>query len=572
MKAENKYIKDWLADIRRGLIKLPRFQRKEAWTHRHVEDFLRVVVHGNSPIGVLLVLEVDPDDQPFKTRSIAGVNGDEKCSQHLLDGQQRLTALWRALADDYEDRSYYIGFEEVEGKYQLVADNGEKDQVQSFTRKSNRWIGDAGREFGKNLLPVRVLNPHSNGAIVDWVKCQEGNGKIDLLELQAFVTGIKDQIMQEELPYLPLPKNTDLEVAIDVFIKINTSFVKLKPFDIAVAQFEAEAADSLQAHVDKLVEDVPEIDGLEGEGGMGDLALKVFCIQQRKVPTYGNYRKLDMAKVQRSWGDLRDGLKWVARILHGQKIYQERILPSTVPIRVLAALHPLIPTRGDDHANAMRLVTHYLWRAFITNWYGVQANSRLFKDYEALEEELRTKRYQLPSKSGTVFGCKLPSASDLKGESWPITKGIQKRAILAISLLDGAPDIASSAIICPDDPPAKRQYHHIFPQDLFGDTDPNPDLALNCMLIEPFSNKSWSNKWPGDYLLQRIKRRAQNLTEEKAEEILRERLAAHLIPADCVLTATGGSKTELRRAYRKFLSERAALIHAKMKKLCGESG
>ena len=30
----------------------------------------------------------------------------EKVNEQLLDGQQRLTALWRSLRDKYEDRTY----------------------------------------------------------------------------------------------------------------------------------------------------------------------------------------------------------------------------------------------------------------------------------------------------------------------------------------------------------------------------------------------------------------------------------------------------------------------------------
>ena len=571
MKADNRSIEDWLMDIRRGSIKLPRFQRKESWSYRHVEDFLRVVIRGNSPIGVLLVLAVDPDAPPFKTKLIAEVDGSDKCAQHLLDGQQRLTALWRSLTDDYEDRAYYICFEKVKGRYRLVADGDERDQVSSFSKKSNRnrWIGDANKEFDKNLLPVRVLNPNSSDAINDWVNHQEGSEEIDLPVLQRFITDIKVRIMEEPIPYLLLPKDIDLEVAIDVFIKINTSFVKLRPFDIAVAQFEAETAKSLQQYVDDLAMDVPEVERLEGEGEMGDLALKVFCVKQDMTPTYGNYRKLDMEDVEGSWSELQASLIWVADVLNKQQIYQEKTLPSKVPIRVLAALYPFVPTKGDECAAAMRLITYYLWRAFVTNWYGVQANSRLHKDYDALKEELETKRYQFPEKPGTVFGCKLPSATDLMEEGWPTGKGIQRRAILAMSLLQGAPDIASNESISSRNL-GQRQYHHIFPKKILTDADLDPDLALNCMLIESFSNKSWSDKWPGAYLLERIPA-ARNLSSARAEEMLRKRLTAHLIPADCVLEATQGGKAELKRAYRKFLRARAELVCEKMKELCGES-
>ena len=34
----------------------------------------------------------------------------ERVTEHLLDGQQRLTALWRSLHDDYSNRTYLVRF------------------------------------------------------------------------------------------------------------------------------------------------------------------------------------------------------------------------------------------------------------------------------------------------------------------------------------------------------------------------------------------------------------------------------------------------------------------------------
>ena len=98
VQTENKTIEDWLDDIKKGVVRLPRFQRKESWNYRHVENFLNTVIFHDRPIGVLLTLEVDPNNQPFKTRPLEGTDDNgEKCRIHLLDGQQRLTALWKAL-------------------------------------------------------------------------------------------------------------------------------------------------------------------------------------------------------------------------------------------------------------------------------------------------------------------------------------------------------------------------------------------------------------------------------------------------------------------------------------------
>lgn len=105
MEARNRSLNDWFARIRQ--VVLPRFQRFEAWTHRMVAGLLDTVLR-ELPAGALLVLEVG-DEEPFVSRVMVGApeNGD-KIVEHLLDGQQRLTALWRSLTDNYPDRTYFV--------------------------------------------------------------------------------------------------------------------------------------------------------------------------------------------------------------------------------------------------------------------------------------------------------------------------------------------------------------------------------------------------------------------------------------------------------------------------------
>ncbi len=113
MEANNRTLPDWLTRIRTRQIMLPRFQRFEAWTHTTVTAVLNNVLR-ELPIGAFLILVVG-DEPPFISRTVVGApETGERVVEHLLDGQQRLTALWRSLTDNYEDRSYYVRLEEDE--------------------------------------------------------------------------------------------------------------------------------------------------------------------------------------------------------------------------------------------------------------------------------------------------------------------------------------------------------------------------------------------------------------------------------------------------------------------------
>lgn len=107
MEARNRTLKDWFSRVRTGQVKLPRFQRHEAWGPGEISALLSTVIRG-LPAGATLVLEIG-DVEPFHSRFLATApEGTERVSEHLLDGQQRLTTLWRALHDNYEARTYFV--------------------------------------------------------------------------------------------------------------------------------------------------------------------------------------------------------------------------------------------------------------------------------------------------------------------------------------------------------------------------------------------------------------------------------------------------------------------------------
>ena len=90
--AQNRQLADWYTKIKNGNIKLPRFQRMEAWDKDRIKSFLKTVIH-NLPIGITLILNVGNKEQ-FKSRYISTAEPEikDKITEHLLDGQQRLTS------------------------------------------------------------------------------------------------------------------------------------------------------------------------------------------------------------------------------------------------------------------------------------------------------------------------------------------------------------------------------------------------------------------------------------------------------------------------------------------------
>ena len=101
----DRFLPEWFSRIRSRQITLPRFQRVGAWGHREVSGLLTTVLRG-LPSGAALILEVG-DEEKFSSRTMVDApDSGGKVNEQLLDGQQRLTALWRSMHDKYEDRTY----------------------------------------------------------------------------------------------------------------------------------------------------------------------------------------------------------------------------------------------------------------------------------------------------------------------------------------------------------------------------------------------------------------------------------------------------------------------------------
>jgi hypothetical protein len=80
MEARNRQLQDWFTRIRTRQLVLPRFQRFEAWTYRHVTGLLDTVLR-ELPAGALLILEIG-DFEPFVSRPMVGApDGGDRVSE-----------------------------------------------------------------------------------------------------------------------------------------------------------------------------------------------------------------------------------------------------------------------------------------------------------------------------------------------------------------------------------------------------------------------------------------------------------------------------------------------------------
>jgi hypothetical protein len=546
-----------------------------AWGHGEVSGLLTTVLRG-LPSGATLTLEVG-DEEKFKSRTMVDAPASgEKVTEQLLDGQQRLTALWRSLHDKYPDRTYLIGFEEdpSNGDAKLPYVYGQA----RWSKNGNRypmWVDDPKECWRREFIPICLLRPEDiRDEIDEWIENAIPDDVEDRFkaykDTSQVISDLRTKVREFNLPYLALPAKTPKEVALDVFIKMNTSSVRLSTYDIVVALVEEETGKSLHEHVDALNEAVGRA---AVYADLPSLVLDVVALRQDRIPSQAGYRGINYSRMIDEWDTVVKGIKGMVRFLEDETIFDAQRLPSYTAIPIIAALWEHLPTQPDQLGNARHLIRKFLWRAFLTSRYEQSSTSNALQDFRGLKKVLQDGSGEDVVPILNVDSYPLPTREMVLQADWPKRKTILGRGLLALQIKCGAEDLAdgaraSVATITSKEHP--REYHHLFPASTLEDAkipDEQVFRALNCALITWRTNRTISNKDPIAYLKERSDNNALG------EEELRRRLKTHLIPHSKLAVGYDGLGDEERRArvktdYETFLAARATILADTAQRAC----
>lgn len=563
MHAHDRFLPEWFNRIRSRQITLPRFQRFVAWGHGEVSGLLTTVLRG-LPSGATLILEVG-DEEKFRSRTMVDApESGEKVTEQLLDGQQRLTALWRSLHDKYPDRTYLIGFEEDPGdtSTKLPAVYGQA----RWSKNGNRypmWVDDPKECWDRGFIPITLLRPEDIlPEIRKWIAAAVVGDHDRKDALMDEIIALRDQVKAFNLPYLALPAKTPKEVALDVFIKMNTSSVHLSTYDIVVALVEEETGKSLHDHVDALNVAVPRA---AEYADLPSLVLDVVALRQDRIPSQAGYRGIDYTRMLNAWDSIVRGVKGMVGFLEDESVFDAQRLPSYTAIPIIAALWEYLPTQPDKLGNARHLLRKFLWRAFLTSRYEQSSTTNALQDYRGLKRVICDGAAEDTVPILNQASYPLPTKEMVLQADWPKRKTILGRGLLALQMKCGAEDLADGgkatvASITSKEHP--REYHHLFPVSLLEDAEiPDEQIfrALNCALVTWRTNRTISNKSPIAYL----KERSDN--SALGQEELKRRLRTHLIPYPQLAVGYDDMSDDERRVrvrndYVVFLSARAEVL------------
>lgn len=602
-KARDRNLGEWFEQIRTGQLRLPRFQRFEAWDRHRVKGFLDTVIQ-NLPVGVTLLLEVG-DSPKFKSRFVttAPETGHRE-TEHLLDGQQRLTAFWRSMHNNYEGETYFIYLP----KFDLTRDLGESGEDGEDDETSKRdaphvymqprwehkgqrrphWADSPKGSFIRGCVPADLLCPGDRSKQIEaWIKnatahleptdrtAPDAFEKFEAVanvrqELKDIVGQLRERVTHFNLPYLALPAATSADVALQVFVNMNTNSKPLSMFDLTVAKVEQEVSASLHELIEHLQEASPQATRY---GDMDRLVMQTAALLQGNVPNNTGINQLDTQTLVASWPRLERAMVRAADFLTRQNVHDEARLPTRILVPVLAACMDALPDDGDKLGQAERLLRAYVWSAFYCNRYEGAVNTRASADYKALARLLKQNTISAADYASVPMlnrqDYPLPTHEQLMRVGWPKGADRLARAVQATTLYFGGWDFADGRPATYDSLKS-REYHHLFPDALLSEAGIESYLALNCALITWKTNRNIGRKDPLEYLKDRV-----NWSSEADVE---GRLKTHLISYQVLSAAryvdAAGKplkgnelRGKLTADFEHFLSERSRLVSVLASKL-----
>lgn len=563
MEARSKKIEDWFSVVEQGQIKLPRFQRHEAWRTAQIAGLFENILRSPQlPVGVLLVLEVG-DKELFHSRPIVGAPAmSVRPNMHLLDGQQRMTALWRSLTDNYSDMRVFVRLTKEQAESEEAetteADDVERPLIEIIKRWDKKgvmqpvWADDNIACIKRGLAPLVILRPGSAGedAFKVW-RDQLRAANVFTDAIGDLAAELRKRMLSYVLPFLSLPVETSRETALEVFINMNTSASPLKDFDIVVAQVEEGAGVSLHDMIKDLLNAIPSANDY---GSIESLILSVAALLMDKPPLKKTYLEAGFGTgLMEVWPRMSKGLARGIQFLGEEAVFNEKSLPSEVAVYLTCALWAVADhLQLDQEGNARSLIRKALWRACYTNRYGKTSSTRAFADFRVLASQIKgdiSSNCELFNEAA----YRLPDIEEIKSAGWPGRKDRLPRAILATSLRRKAFDFADAAPINKTNI-GSRELDHLYSCNFLkvGRDDASANRALNCALITSVTNRNKSGAAPSIY----IKRRAESA--KLGIEAVRWRLGSHLIPYESLVADQ----------YDAFIDARAALVEADMKVLC----
>jgi hypothetical protein len=410
--------------LKEGRFVIPDFQREFEWTPQDIRDLMRSIFL-DYYIGSLLLWKGKSDNfSALACEPIFGYSGAESPEHIVLDGQQRLTAMYYAfVAPDKavpNRANRYLYFIQVQRFMEGAYDDAFH---YDWTKAGLNRLADRPAQFDAHMFPLSVVG--SGGwDLPNWVQGYEAHwrGKTsiarassddaaaesagryadDAKEFGEYLKGITEQY---QIAYIELDRDLALDKICDIFTQVNSKGIRLDVFDLINALVKPKGLQLKHMWRDA----APKLDFVDTER-MNVYILQVMSILRQAYcsPKYlyyllpgqektvrdqqGVFSKQvlvpDTADFQALWATAVDAMQSALGLLrHPQEfgVISSSYLPYVSILPAFSALQFHARTLPANHRlSAKRKLHHWYWASVFTNRYSGSVESTAARDFLAV--------------------------------------------------------------------------------------------------------------------------------------------------------------------------------------------
>ncbi|MBL8165216.1 MAG: DUF262 domain-containing protein [Anaerolineae bacterium] len=562
--SDKKPLKDLLSSISSGKIQLPDFQRGWVWDDERIKSLL-ASLSLSFPVGTIMLLETENAQVRFKPRAIEGavLSGSQRPEYLILDGQQRLTALFQSIFSEtvVETRDarnkmikrwYYIdicrALDTNSDRDEAIISLPETRQVVNFRGEVIDDYSTPDKEYAAHRFPLSRVFDSS-----DWRTGYQEYWNYNSDKIKLFNTFERDVIKrfeQYQMPIITLYKDTPKEAVCQVFEKVNTGGVSLTVFELLTATFAVDDFDLREdwKQRENRLYKYSVLHGLKNDDFLQGIALLTTWERRNEALLHGirvedapgiSCKRRDILTLQVEnyvqWAEtLTEGFEKAARLLRSQKIFSAQDVPYRTQLVPLATVYAVLGKEAD-YDNVRGKLIRWYWCGVLGELYSSAVETRFAKDLPELLNWINDGSEPDTIQDANFIPNRLLT---LKSRNSAAYKGLS-----ALLLRDNALDfVTGEAIEEQMYADSKIDIHHIFPADWCDKHNIDRhrrDCIVNKTPLAARTNRSIGNNAPSVYIA-RIEREISNT---RVDEILR----SHVIEPKLLRTDQFETFFELRK-------------------------
>ena len=451
-------------NIENGLIKIPQFQREFIWEKWKCADLLDSIIKCY-PIGTFILWKTK--ERLRSIRNIGGINLPDPPQgdfvQYILDGQQRITAIYATLKGLTIKRNNGS----IDNLDEIYVDlQASEDQQIIITDISNKTKDD-----------IIKLTDLLKGELTQLANMP----KIHHNKLQDY----KQRIESYNFPTI-LVDNAPIDVATEIFTRINIGGKPLTVFEIMVAKTFDAAKDFDLA--EKYMDLINSLEQLEYDTISESTVLQTISVILRRDCTKKTILRLNKNEFIRIWPEAVDAIEHAVEYFRNYyRIPVSQLLPYNALLVPFAYFFYI--NKNKPNSTQKKYLQDFFWRTSLSERYSFALETKIGQDIERidiiLKGNLPNYDYQIDISPQTILD-----------NGWFSTGRSYIKAILCIYAYKEPKSFHDNSIVKISNYWLKKanskNYHHFFPRKYLERMGVSQDLInniINITIVDDYLNK-----------------------------------------------------------------------------------